>query len=402
MRIQPARAHHPAVAVVEVAFARLGQRRLVPGVADVDRVAQRVVGDERVLVDPVAVEGAAQEDADAEVDVDQVVGQQLAVDDDAGGDVHRLAPLVHRLVAVVAGPRVLERAPAAEQDAPPADLLVPRKRLVEEVEDVVVHGDRALDEIQDADQPGDVVGEQRRLGRDPHAAGIDGGRVRVTTFHEAEHLPGGPGHLQGLPVEIAFERVERTHDVRDRPVAVQPGARRLGVLRAGQHARVRLFDHRFAEVDEHQVVLEERVVEHVLGGFAEVDDVLRLRRGFDAVGHVLRVHRAGGVVVPADPADAAGDEPGVARVLALHEHRVAAEQRRRAVAFGDDPVGEVDLRVDAEVPDDAGDRVPGHLHDLRGLTARSPACGHRGSFLRGRFRYRGPWAAVRVRRRCGS
>ena len=142
-RVQPARAHHPAVAVVEVPLARLGQRRLVPGVADVDRVAQRVVGDERVLVDPVAVEGAAQQDADAEVDVDEVVGQQLAVDHDARGDVHRLAPVVHRLVAVVADLRVLERAPAAEQDPSPADLLVPRQCLVEEVEHVVVHGDRA-------------------------------------------------------------------------------------------------------------------------------------------------------------------------------------------------------------------------------------------------------------------
>ena len=378
-RVQPARAHHPAVAVVEVPLARLGQRRLVPGVADVDRVAQRVVGDERVLVDPVAVEGAAQQDADAEVDVDEVVGQQLAVDHDARGDVHRLAPVVHRLVAVVADLRVLERAPAAEQDPSPADLLVPRQCLVEEVEHVVVHGDRALDEVQDADQAGDVVGEQRRLGRDAHTAGVDRGRVRVAAFHQAEHLPGGPGHLQGLPVEVALEGVERPHDVRDRAVAVHAGVGGLGVLRAGQHARVGLLDHGFAEVDEHQVVLEERVVEHVLGGFAEVDDVLRLRRGLDAVGHVLRVHRAGGVVVAADAADAAGDESGVARVLALHEDRVAAEQRRRAVAFGDDPVGEVDLRVDAEVADDPGDRVPVHLHDLRRLALR---CRHRaGSFV---------------------
>jgi hypothetical protein len=43
---------------------------------------------------PVVVIRAAQQDADVEVDVDQVGGDQLAVDDDAGRDEHRLAPFV--------------------------------------------------------------------------------------------------------------------------------------------------------------------------------------------------------------------------------------------------------------------------------------------------------------------
>ena len=221
--------------------------------------------------------------------------------------------------------------------------------------------------------------------------------MHVAPLHQAEHLPGGPGHLQRLPVEVAFVRVERAHDVRDRAVAVQPGVGSLRVLRAGQHARVGLLDHGLTEVHEHQVVLEDRVIEHVLGGLAEIDDVLRLRWRRDPVGHVLRIHRAGGVVVPADAADPAGDEAGVARVLAFHEHRVTAEQRRRAVAFGHDPVREVDLRVDAEVPDDAGDRVPVHLHDLRELLPSSAASGHplipSGSLLGV-----AGWAQVRVTR----
>src|SRR5207253_11408560 len=50
------------------------------------------------------------------------------------------------------------------------------------------------------------------------------------------------------------------------------------------------------------------------------------RRGADAEGHVLGVAGAGGVVVAADAADAAGDEVGVARVLAAQEHAVAAER----------------------------------------------------------------------------
>ena len=67
------------------------------------------------------------------------------------------------------------------------------------------------------------------------------------------------------------------------------------------------------------------------------------------------------MVVPADPADPAGDEVRVARVLALHEDRVAAEDRAGAVALRDPHVPEVDLRVDAERAHDPGDRVPGHL-----------------------------------------
>ena len=108
------------------------------GMPLVDRVAERVGLDERLACVPVVVVRAAEQDADAEVDVDQVGGDQLAVDDDAGRDVHRPAPVGHGLVGVVADLGVLERAPAAEQDAAPADLLVARQRLVEEVEQVVV------------------------------------------------------------------------------------------------------------------------------------------------------------------------------------------------------------------------------------------------------------------------
>ncbi len=145
--VEPARAHNPTVVAVEVALLRLGDRGLVPGVPLVDRVAERIVRDEGLFVFPILVVRAAQQDADAEVDVDQVGRHQLAVDDDAGGDEHRLAPLAHVLVLVVADVRVLERAPAAQQNAPPADLLVARQGLIEEVEDVVVHRHDLLDEV---------------------------------------------------------------------------------------------------------------------------------------------------------------------------------------------------------------------------------------------------------------
>ena len=133
------------------------------------------------------------------------------------------------------------------------------------------------------------------------------------------------------------------------------------------HAGIGFLDHLLAEIDADQVVLEDVVVEHVLGRFAEIDDPLGDRRRPNAKRHVLRIVGAGRMVVAADAADAAGDEVGVARVLALHEDAVAAEDRRGAVALGDLPVGEIDLGEDAQAADDPGDRVPGHLDQLSGF-----------------------------------
>ena len=74
------------------------------------------------------------------------------------------------------------------------------------------------------------------------------------------------------------------------------------------------------------------------------------------------------MVVAADAADAAGDEVGVARIFALHEDRITAEDRRGAVALDDLSVVEVDLGVDTEAADDAGDGIPRHLHQLTGIS----------------------------------
>ena len=196
----------------------------------------------------------------------------------------------------------------------------------------------------------------------PDAARVERGGVHVAALHQAEHLPGVAADLQGLAVELALEGVERAHDVGDGAVAVLGRVRCLGAFGQLQDARVGLADHLLAVVDPDQVLLEDVVVEHVLRGLAEVDDPLGEVRRLHAVRHVLRVHRAGRVVVTADPADAAGDEVRVAGVLAPHEHAVATEDRRGAVALGHPLLLEVDLRVDAEAAHDPGDRVPGHLH----------------------------------------
>jgi len=63
-------------------------------------------------------------------------------------------------------------------------------------------------------------------------------------------------------------------------------------------------------------------------------------------------------------ADATGDEMTVTRVLVLHEDRVAAENRRCAVTLDDLFLRKVDLGIDAKAADDAGDWIPGHLHQL--------------------------------------
>ena len=188
--VEPARRHHPGVLAVEVALLRPRDRRLVPGMPLVDRVAERVGLDEGLALVPVVVEGAAQQDADVEVDVDQVGRDQLAVDDDAGRDVHRPAPVGHLLVGVVADVRVLERAPAAQQDAPPADLLVAGQRLVEEVEQVVVQRHALLHELDVPHQPDEVVGEELHGGHGADAAGVERRGVDVPALHQAEHLAG--------------------------------------------------------------------------------------------------------------------------------------------------------------------------------------------------------------------
>ena len=69
----------------------------------------------------------------------------------------------------------------------------------------------------------------------------------------------------------------------------------------------------------------------------------RDRGGTNSERHVLGVGGAGGVVIAADAADAAGDEVRVARVFTLHEDAVTAEDRRRAMTLRDLPVFEIDL-----------------------------------------------------------
>ena len=227
-----------------------------------------------------------------------------------------------------------------------------------------MHRHDLLHELDVAHEPGLVVGHQLDRRHCSDAARVQRGRVDVTAFHQAEHLARPPAHDERFAIELAGERVEGPHDVGDGAVSVRVRIRRLRVLRLVQDLRIGLRHHLLAVVDPDQVLLEDVVIEHVLGGFAEVDQPLAEMRRLYSVRHVLAVTRTGGVVVTADSANAAGNEMSVARVFALHEDRVAPEDRRRAVAFHHFTVLEIDLRIDSETAHDPGDRVPGHLYEI--------------------------------------
>ena len=231
-----------------------------------------------------------------------------------------------------------------------------------------MHRHAALHVVEVAHQPHVVVGQ--RLVRDVRAAAArhDRRRVRVAAAEQAVHLARVARHLEGLQVEVAGERVQRPHDVGDRPVAVDVRRAARAVCSAFcEQRRVRLLDHLLAEVHVAHAVVEDRVVEHVVRGLRQVEREVAERRRLHPVGHVLVEAGAGAVVVTADAADPAGDEVRVARIDPLHEDVEPAEDHRGRVALVDLLVGEVDLGVDAEAADDPGDRIPRHLldHDLR-------------------------------------
>ena len=86
--------HHPGVLAVEVALLRPGDRRLVPRMPLIDRIAERIVLDEDSRRPPSRRKTSCpSRDAHAEVDVDEIGRDELAIDDDAGRDVHLAAPV---------------------------------------------------------------------------------------------------------------------------------------------------------------------------------------------------------------------------------------------------------------------------------------------------------------------
>ena len=162
------------------------------------------------------------------------------------------------------------------------------------------------------------------------------------------------------------------HDVGDGPITVIFRVRRFGFLRFFPNARICFLHHHLAEIDADEIVLENVVIEHVLGCFAEIHDPFTKRRWLHSVGHLLCITGAGGVIVAADAADPAGDEVGVARIFVLHEDAVAAENRRGAVAFDHFLRVEIDFGENAETADDPRDRIPRFISTMFPCGAEVP------------------------------
>src|SRR5690349_18150931 len=103
----------------------------------IDGIPQRIMRNEHFpLRHPVLVIGGAEKDADAEVNVHQIGGNELAIDDNARSDEHRPAPIIHRSIFVIAYLRALEGTPTAKKNAALAHPLVAGQRLVEKVEEI--------------------------------------------------------------------------------------------------------------------------------------------------------------------------------------------------------------------------------------------------------------------------
>src|SRR5262245_57785992 len=105
--VAPAWRHDPGVLIAEIALLRLGNGGLIPGMELIDRMAERVSLDKFLRVIPALIKGAAEQNANAKIDLDQIVSDYLAVYDHARRDIHRPAPLGHVLIGVVAEFRVI-------------------------------------------------------------------------------------------------------------------------------------------------------------------------------------------------------------------------------------------------------------------------------------------------------
>src|SRR5271166_6883530 len=181
--IIPSWRHDPGILISKVAFLRFGNRRLVPWMVFIHWVPERVMGDKGFLVLPVFVIRRTKQNPQPEVDIDQIGGDQLTVHDYPRGDVHRLAPLVHRPVIVVAYIRILERSPAAEKNPPQSDLLVTGKRIVEKVEQIVVERHNSLHKFHIPHQSDEKISKELDGRHGTYSTRIKRRGMHVTSFH---------------------------------------------------------------------------------------------------------------------------------------------------------------------------------------------------------------------------
>src|SRR5690349_22227065 len=101
---------------------------LIPRMAFVHRIAQRIVPDENLFALPVFVIRMAEQDADAEIDLDEIRRDQFSIHDDARGHEHFPPPVGHVAIFEIAVLGILQTAPAPQQDAAISYLFVSWQR----------------------------------------------------------------------------------------------------------------------------------------------------------------------------------------------------------------------------------------------------------------------------------
>src|SRR5246127_3896775 len=106
--IEPPRRHHPGVLSAEVAFLRLWNGSLIPRMALIDRVTERIFLYKGLALIPILIIGGTQQDAKSNVNINEVSCDEFTVHNDPRGDKHCLPPLIHRLVVIIANIRILE------------------------------------------------------------------------------------------------------------------------------------------------------------------------------------------------------------------------------------------------------------------------------------------------------
>jgi hypothetical protein len=106
--VKPTRRHHPGVFFLEIALLRLGEGTLVPRMALIHGISQWIFLHKRLRILPIVVVGAAEQNANVQVDVDQVGGHKLPVHHDTRSDEHGATPVGHPLIGVVANLGIVE------------------------------------------------------------------------------------------------------------------------------------------------------------------------------------------------------------------------------------------------------------------------------------------------------
>src|SRR5215472_4918048 len=325
--VVPARRHYPTILLIEVALLRFWNGVLVPRVTLIHRIAQWIVPDENLFPFPVFIVGVPKQNTNPQVDLDKIRRYQFSVHDNTRGHEHLAAPFRHVAIVKVAVLRVLQAAPTTKQNAAISYLFVAGHGFIEKIEKIVMHRDDALHEFYVPLSAGQIICEQldRRHGAD--AAWVKRRGMNMPSFHETKHLTCHAAYLQSLAVKFAFERIKRFHNVADGVVAMSTRLRSLSFSGFLPDTGIGLAHHLLAEVDTDQVFLKDVVVKHVLRRLAQIDDPLSEMRRLDAIGHILRIARARGVIIPADSADSASNKMRIARILAFHKNAVAAKDR---------------------------------------------------------------------------